>query len=240
MKKTLIIFFILLCTTTVFSQRRYKPSGTLNYEKVDAKWLHFGFTLGLNYMDLAVYNRADRATRADQVVFKPGFSVGIISSLRLSDNWDFRFTPGLEFGTREINYTKLPETDNYQETTVFADAVLVNFPIYFKYRSKRLNNYRPYLIGGFSYKIDMTSQKRLDPENNKFLLFKKNDFYLEFGAGIDFYLPYFKLSTELKLAIGLNDILNHQYDPKTPGYEEYTDAIRKINSKIITLCIHFE
>ena len=224
----------LLSLSTVFSQSRYKPESILNYQKVDQKWLHFGFTLGINNMDFAIFNSGLGDPRAEQVTFSPGFSVGIVSDLRLHENWSLRFLPGLEFGERTIRYSNLPQKK------VTSESVLVNLPVMLKYRAKRLNNYRPYLIGGASYKIDVQSQDALDPDNDMLIRLKSTDVYLELGAGVDFYLPYFKLATELKFAVGLRDILNHQHDVDNPGYEAYTDAIRRMNSKIITLAFHFE
>ncbi len=240
MRKIAFILLICLFSATAFSQRKYKPSDILNYQKVDAKWLHFGFTLGVNYMDLGIYNRADNEVRAEQVIFKPGFTVGIITDLRLNDNWNLRFMPGLEFGERVIKYTNLPESIFYENKEITSESVLINLPLLVKYRAKRINNYRPYIVGGASYKIDVQSQDKLDPEKKKFILLNTTDCYLELGAGIDFYLPYFKMSTEIRFAVGLTDILNHNHDKDNRGYEEYTDAIRKMNSKMISLVIHFE
>lgn len=234
MKKTFIILCFLCCFTSVFSQRRYKAESILNYQKVDQTWLHFGFTVGVNSMDFAIYNSGDGDARAEQVVFSPGFSVGIVSDLRLHEDWSLRFLPGLEFGQRTIKYSNLDVED------VNVESVLVNLPLLLKYRAKRLNNYRPYLIGGASFKIDVQSQDALDPDNDMLVRLKTSDLYAELGAGVDFYLPYFKLATELKFAVGLKDILNHEYDIDNPGYEEYTSAIKKMNSKIITLSFHFE
>jgi hypothetical protein len=234
LKKLLLILICLFSISPAFSQKRYKAEGMWNYQKVDQKWLHFGFTLGVNSMDFAIYNSGIGTPRAEQVSFSPGFSVGIVSDLRLHENWSLRFLPGLEFGERKIRYSNLP----VEEVTV--ESVLVNLPLLVKYRAKRLNNYRPYLIGGASYKIDVQSQDALDIEKNMLVRMKKSDYYLELGAGIDFYLPYFKLATELKFAVGLRDILNHKHDKENPGYEAYTDAIRGINSKVITLSFHFE
>lgn len=225
---------LILSFSSSFSQRRYKTESILNYQNVDQKWLHFGFTLGVNSMDFAIYNSGIGDARAEQVVFSPGFTVGIVSDLRLHENWSLRFLPGLEFGQRTITYSNL----DVEEVNV--ESVLVNLPLLLKYRARRLNNYRPYLIGGTSFKIDVQSQDALDPENDMLVRLKTSDLYLELGAGIDFYLPYFKLATELKFAIGLKDIINHEYDIDNPGFEAYTDTFRKVNSKIITLSFHFE
>lgn len=234
MKKLLLTFLCLACFASAFSQSRYKPESLLNYQKVDQKWLHFGFTLAINTMDFALYNSGIGDVRAEQVTFSPGFSVGIISDLRLHDNWNLRFLPGLEFGQRTIHYSNLP----VKKVTV--ESVMVNLPLLLKYRAKRLNNYRPYLIGGASYKFDVQAQDALDVDKDALIRLKKGDYYLEFGAGVDFYLPYFKLATELKFAVGLRDIINHKHDKENPGFEKYTNAIRGMNSKVITLSFHFE
>ena len=234
MKRILLISFCLLMIFSGFSQRKYKTESMLNYQKIDQKRLHFGFTLALNSMDFALYNSGVGDARAEQVIVSPGFSVGIVSDLQLHENWALRFLPGLEFGERIINYSGLPQI----ETKI--ESVLVNLPLQLKFRSKRINNYRPYLIGGASYKFDVQAQTSIDPNKDILIRLNQTDVYLEFGAGIDFYLPYFKLATELKLAIGMKDILNHEYDIENPGQEAYTDAIRKLNSKIVTLSFHFE
>lgn len=239
MKNLFLILLLSSFSVFAFSQERYKAESILNYQKVDQKWLHFGFTLALNSMDFAIYNSGIKNTageliNVEQRVFTTGFSVGIVTDLRLHENWSLRFLPGLEFGQRTIQYANL----DVEEVSV--ESVFVNFPFLLKYKARRLNNYRPYLIGGASFKIDVQAQESIDPENDILVRLKMPDVYAEFGAGIDFYLPYFKLATELKFSIGLRDILNHEYDIDNPDYEEYSDAIRKINSKIITLSFHFE
>ena len=233
MKKILYIFVFLFLTQGVKAQR-YKSSSLMNYQKVDQKRLHFGFTLGLNSMDFAVYNSGLGVARAEQVIFSPGFTVGIVSELRLHEDWSLRFLPGLEFGQRTLSFSNLPQPTSQIE------SVLVNLPLLIKYRARRINNYRPYLVAGGSFKIDVQSQKKLNPDEQMFIRLNNTDVYYELGAGVDFYLPYFKFSTEFKFSIGLKDILNHVYDVDNPGYEEYTDVIRRMNSKIITLSFHFE
>lgn len=218
-----------------FSQR-YREKRILNNQRVDERYLHFGFTLALNRMDFALANSNLTGINAEQVEFQTGFSVGMIGDLRLHKNWSFRFQPGLEFGSRNIYYQSSEE----EPKIVSIESVLVNFPFLFKYRSKRISNYRPYLIMGVNYKFDVQPHKRLKVDENVLIRLKQNDFCIEFGGGIDFYLPYFKLAAELKMSIGLLDILNHSLDVNNPGYEEYTQSIRDLKSNVVTLSFHFE
>ncbi|WP_164977371.1 type IX secretion/gliding motility protein PorT/SprT [Ancylomarina salipaludis] len=239
MKKSLVILLLLLSSGYIYSQGVYRPGGILNNQRIDQKRLHFGFTLGLNAMDYAIRNSAKDNIRAEQVTFSPGFSVGIISDLKLHEDFSLRFQPGLEFGQRTILYSddddlKTPANENILE------SVVINLPLLLKYRAKRLDNYRPYWVGGFSYKMDVQAPGHLDPENNVMVSLKPNFFCLELGAGIDFYLPYFKFATELKLSLGLQDILNHKLDPENPDADFYTYSINRMSSKVVTLSFHFE
>ena len=101
----------------------------------------------------------------------------------------------------------------------------------------RLNNVRPYLIGGINYRYDLAGKKEYDEEKPVYLRIRRSDMYVEFGTGLDFYLTYFKLSVELKLSDGLRDILVH--DPAT-RYPQFSNAIEKMRSQIWVLSFHFE
>jgi len=57
------------------------------------------------------------------------------------------------------------------------------------------------------------------------------------GAGLDFYLTYFKLSVELKLSNGIGNVL---VQAAAPGHPQYYNAIEKIKSQIWVLAFHFE
>ena len=249
MKNALIILLLLFSSNYLYSQGVYRSGRILSYQKVDQKRLHFGFTLGLNSMDYAIRNSAKDNTRAEQVTFLPGFSVGIVSDLKLHENFSLRFQPGLEFGERTISYSDLPEGTKLGEETTL-ESVVINLPFLLKYRAKRIDNFRPYLVGGFSYKMDVQAPSKLDINNdnvniddvndNVLVRLKPNYFCLEIGAGIDFYLPYFKFATELKFSLGLQDILNHKLDSENPDADLYTHSINRMSSKVVTLSFHFE
>ena len=63
------------------------------------------------------------------------------------------------------------------------------------------------------------------------------DLYYEVGAGLDFYLPYFKLSVELKMSNGMRDVLVKDSCSGTPGI---CNAIEKMKSQIWVISFHFE
>ena len=103
----------------------------------------------------------------------------------------------------------------------------------------RLNNSRPYLIGGLNFRYDLAGKKEFDDPgvngSESFIRLNKADLYYEVGAGIDFYLPYFKLTIEAKMSSGLRDVLNYNV-----GFPPYFNEIESLKSQIWVLSFHFE
>lgn len=219
----------------VATAQKAKPKNDLNY---DERLLHFGFSMGLNTMDFNVkMNPSDTNNWTAEVVsLKPGLNIQIVTDYRPTTYLDFRFLPGVSFGQRNLNF--------YDE-----DGVLVNdkqqlessfleFPLLIKAKGMRLNNSRPYLIGGVNFRYDLAAKKEYDEESDVYIRLRKADLYYEVGAGIDFYLPYFKLTIEAKMSNGLRDILVH--DEPHPYHPEYVNSIESLKSQMWILSFHFE
>ena len=201
----------------------------------DFKLLHFGFTVGFNTMDFRV-DHSDNAydsLYAEVSRLSPGFHIQIVSNLRLAKYFDLRFLPGISFGQRYLKY--IHNSEELSEMKL--ESSFIEFPLLLKYKAKRLNNYRPYLIGGLNVRIDMAARREHDEEDKIYIRLKTYDLYYEVGFGIDFYLPYFKLTSELKLAVGIRDVLNQEPDA---GYPHFTTAIDRLTSNLVFLSFHFE
>lgn len=207
-----------------------RAQGNLPY--VDDKLIHFGFSLGFNAMDFGVTPASD-SINARVSTLKPGFSVGIISDLRISRYLNLRFTPTLHFGERQLNYYPKSGLDSTNIT-----SIPITLPIYLKYSSERKGNYRPYLICGGGLAIDLATNK----ENP--VLLKPFNFFTEFGVGCDIYFSFFKLSPELKYSIGINDVFV-PLDQRDAGQisaekQRFSLAISKLTSRMLTLTFNFE
>ena len=64
---------------------------------------------------------------------------------------------------------------------------------------------------------------------------------LEIGVGVDIYLPFFKLIPELRFGFGLLDILKHNRpDLKDPTQLKYTESLKKVNTRLVSLVFYFE
>ncbi len=229
MKKLILV--ILLSVPILLSAQVKRPRNLSGY---DYKKLHFGFTIGLNTMDLGIKRSLNNDLRPDETRVEPGFQVSIVSDLRLSENLNLRFLPGISFGQRRISFYT---SDTILDTDMKIESSYLDFPLLLKYRAERLNNVRPYLIGGLDYRYDMAAKKGFDESSNVYIRLKPSDLYLEFGFGMDYYLTYFKLSTEIKVGIGMFNVL---VDEAAQGHPQYLNSIEKLNSYIVALCFHFE
>jgi hypothetical protein len=224
---TLILFPLLL------SAQVKRPQNLPGYD--DNKTLHFGFTVGLNTMDMGIGRSTVRTLNADITNVEPGFQVSIVSDLRLAENWNMRFLPGIAFGQRTMAFYSLDYDTLFHQMSI--ESSYLDFPLSFKYRAQRLNNYRPYMLGGLNFRYDLAAGKDFDTDKEIYIRFKPADIYLELGFGIDLYLMYFKFSPELKVSMGM---LNVMVDDPAEGQQKYTESISRLNSYIVSLCFHFE
>jgi hypothetical protein len=188
---------------------------TKNYRKFDRKLIHFGFMLGVNTADFSTryepnmlekYNTYSVSNRS-----QPGFQLGIISSMKLgTPSIRLRFIPSLSFQERVLEYTYLSEDPDDQFITEEQRVASTNldFPLLFKFRTLRYNNFAAYVIAGGQYTLDLQSQENVSQSYaDPFIKIFRDDFQGQVGAGVDFFLPYFKFGMELKLSHGIKNAL---------------------------------
>jgi hypothetical protein len=213
----------------------------------DDRPIHFGFSLGLNAMDYKITHSSyamQNGIFVDVKNLSPGINIHAIANLRLAEYFDLRALPGISFGERLISFSDLKNKDQliYNNGTEYkSNSAYIEMPLLLKYKSKRLNNFRPYLIGGGNCRYDLSVKSAYD-YNDQLLLIKPFDVYGEIGFGIDFYLVYFKFATEIKYSIGLTNILRRNDSSGQIPQEMavFTNSIDKINSHIVILSFHFE
>ncbi len=229
-KKITILLFLLI--PVLLTAQKAKPKNDSNY---DERLLHFGFSMGMNTMDFKILMNDESDLKAEVVAIKPGINIQIVTDFRPATYLDLRFLPGVSFGQRNINFYD-SEGVQWGETQVLESSFL-EFPLLLKAKGMRLNNSRPYVIGGLNFRYDLAGKKEYDDERPVYLRLKRADLYYEVGAGIDFYLPYFKLTIEAKMSNGLRDVLVHE---PAPGYPDYANSISSLRSQMWVLSFHFE
>lgn len=236
MKKFHIILFVSIISQTLFAQ----DDIALQYQAVDHKKIHFGFTIGFNTMDFDITPSmntfgADSAVLVPEINdLAPGFHVGIVSELRLNENFGLRFLPGIALGQRKILFY---DNDSKVVSEMKIESTYIDLPLTLKYKATRIDNTRPYLIGGVNIRNDMARNKEFNDDEGIYIKLKPFDIYYEIGAGIDFYLAYFKFSTEIKYSVGvLNVVSSDAYD----DYPQYANAIDSMHSRMFMVSLHFE
>lgn len=207
-----------------------------NQPYADLKWFHLGFHVGLHAQDLLLTNSGVTTNGetwfAEIPSYSPGFSVGVIGDLYLNPYFNLRLTPTIHFGDKKFIFR---EQSTGEEFTTNTRSTYLSFPLDIKYTALRLNNYRPYLIGGIYGSFDL-GRKKDNP-----ILLKGTDFGLEFGIGCDIYLPFFKLCPELKFCFGLLDLLEKdRASLNDRDLIKYTDALSKATSRMVVLTFNFE
>lgn len=234
-----ISVIILLFLSISASAQKQKPKNESWY---DEKLLHFGFSLGFNTMDFKITPSQQYLSQdslyAEVSVLNPGINIQIVTDLRPAKYMDIRFLPGVSFGQRVVRYYKDKELYNAQQRL---ESSFLEFPLLLKFKGDRLNNVRPYVITGLNYRYDLAAKKEYEEKEGNsepvYLRLKRPDLYYEVGAGMDFYLTYFKLSIELKMSNGFRDII---VDTPPPQHQEFRNAIDRMKSQIWVLAFHFE
>lgn len=236
MKKLIIIFLLGLFFQAGFAQ----DDIVLNYQGVDHKTLHFGFTIGFNTMDFKLTPSMNTFGPDSSVLIPeinnlvPGFHVAIVSNLRLNDNWDLRFLPGIALGQRKILFY---DNNKNVVSEMAIESTFIDLPLSLKYKATRINNTRPYLIGGINIRNDMARNKEFNEDEEIYIKLKPFDIYYEIGIGVDFYLAYFKFSTEIKYSVGVLNVVSPE---ASDDYPQYANSIDKLNSRMFMVSLHFE
>lgn len=189
MKYLLAIFFI-LCSIQFSSAQLFSKERVLNNENFDKARLSYGYYLGFNVYDYNFDYHTD--VKDIQVLKSTGFNVGLIGNIRINDYIDIRLEPGLVISRRELNYSKTyfsGITFEDKDLTRKIQSTFIHVPLLVKLSSKRINNIKPFLVGGISTALNLSSQQD-NPDDNSKKVFRvtKNNLYYELGIGIDLYL----------------------------------------------------
>ncbi len=213
--------------------------GVPNLPTFDKRAVHFGFLLGLNFLDYHVYNSGLRtfenggvARFAEVTTLDPGLVLGIVTDFRLCENLNLRVLPGISFGQRNLLFVD-EDGNRVGDAPVKIKSTFVECPFLLKYGAKRLHNVRPFIVGGATPRYDLAKDKQ------EHLRTRSLDIYANAGAGMDFYLTYFRFSVELRCDFGLTNI----YDTRLSEDIEdipYQQALRRLKSRWWGVVFYFE
>lgn len=241
-KRVWMVGLIAAMLMVAFPQRNFAQERKVqNRPYIDMRRWHYGFLFGIQMQDLEFVNNGyqhiletggEESWFADIPAYSPGFSVGILGELYMTEHLSLRFIPTMHFGDKRVVFHE-QYSGKEEEQTI--KSTYISVPINVKYSAQRFNNYRPYVVAGLAPMVDLTVKKQ------KALLTRRFDTALEVGMGCDLYLPFFKLIPEVKFCFGLMDLLvKDRSDLIDKNLLKFTQSLDGASSRMIVMTFYFE
>ena len=233
MRKVFFLVFLSLSSqlNAQFGKSLFSKDPIVNLENFDRQRVHWGYFLGFNSYDFKMdYKDPNKSI---DVLGQTGFNVGLVGNLRLHEYLDLRFEPGLYYAGRTLTYSGFSnDRDGIREVK----ATYIHFPLLLKFSSLRTGNVRPYLVGGVSTTLNLSSNSKSKDDNSeqKFRVKPWSQNY-ELGFGIDLYFEYFKFSPSIRGVFGFNDELIRDDDPNSP----WTGNIQSMKTRAVLINFTF-
>jgi hypothetical protein len=237
--RKIVAIILLVISTNVFAQRANRLFGKdpiINLENFQKQRMYFGFYLGFNSYDFKI----DYKTVGEdiQVEKSTGFNVGLVADLRLHEYVNLRFEPGLYYTKRDLQYPEsyFPTTPTYSDKLREVNSTYIHFPLLLKFSSLRTGNVRPYLLGGVSATLNLSSNAKSIDDNysDRFRVQPWTTNY-ELGFGIDIFSEYFIFSPSIRGVFGLSDELIRDNTLDSP----WTGNIESMKSRAVFINFTF-
>jgi len=151
--------------------------------------------------------------------------VGLIGDMRISKYINLRLEPGIYFTQRNLIFPRIgDEIAALREVK----STYIHLPLLLKFSTKRLNNWKPFIIGGVSTSLNLSSNEK-NPEDNSLGQFRTTRItnYFELGFGVDIYLYFFKFTPTIRGVFATSNELVPDNNPLST----YTSNLSAINSR---------
>lgn len=240
MRFYIIILFLLLSFNSIAQiESDTERRGIVNLPTYEYEKIHFGFLIGFNTLDYHIYNTGARTIENNETAIfcdikelNPGLNLGIVTDLRLCNDLNLRCLPGISFGQRDLTF--IDEFGQLIDSKPLRiKSTFIEVPLLLKYSAFRIKNAKPFVVCGNTLRYDLAKDKQ------NHLNMKSFDCYLDAGAGFDFYLPYFRLSIELRASFGLRNIYNDIISDELEDIP-YQQAIDCLKSRWYGITFYFE
>lgn len=232
--KLIVLALLLVPAVNAVAQRQTIK----NLPYYDQRLLHWGFCLGVNTPDITFTHTGSTEGEGWWAAcpdVNPAFFVGLMGDAAITEHLNVRVTPLLYFQERLVAFERTLPTQERERTTQALKTTYLELPVSLKVSTRRINNYRPYIVAGLQADLDMGHEKETP------IVFNRFDLGLHIGMGCDIYLPFFKLAPELRFNLGLLDMIDHQRKGlKDESLRPYTDAILSARNTGMSLIFWFE
>jgi hypothetical protein len=130
-----------------------------------------------------------------------------------------------------------PGFSNESDATRDLKSTYIYFPLLLKVSTRRLGNWKPFIIGGVYAALNLGSnEKSLDDNLSGTFRMKQKVYGYQLGFGIEFYTEYFKFSPSIRGVFALTDELVPDDDPNSP----WTGNIESLKTRGIFVNFTFE
>ena len=206
-----------------------------NLQNFDKRNVHFGYYVGFNQYNFKL-DYVNNPNKEILINEKTGLNVGLIADLRIKQNLNLRFEPGLYSNKSNIVFYERSSISTLSDTLRTIKSTYIHLPLLLKYSANRYKNVRPYITGGISTSFNLSSDQNKTEDNSSGVFrTKTNNFYYELGLGIDIYFQNFKFSPSLRGLFSLKNKLVPDLDPNSP----WTGNIKKMSTRGIFLNFSF-
>ena len=252
MRKNLLTAIALITATLVSAQFRPNSDREWNRTEQDEKKFSFGYYLGTNIMSYKVSPKAQNdhlpnATSDDDGVndhglvylqqeSKPGFSVGLMGKLRLTDNIAVKVEPGVHFAQRKLLF-QVRDFENPEIYEREVKSTYLDIPLLLNFTGDRWFNTRPYIQGGFGYTNNLQSNEDKEDDNGQGI-FRTNthNFNWQAEMGIEIYFKRFKLTPSVKGIF----FFNNELVPDKAETVGFANTLNSLQTRAVVFSLKFE
>lgn len=230
----LLLIFSLISSSTAFSQ----TSKILHQADYDAKPVRFGYFLGVTMSNYRIkHNQLFLSDANDAItsITSPidyGIKMGGLMNLNQGENFGVRILPTVAIYSKKLSVNQDPEAIPSREQAWF------ELPVLFRYKSLRRGNMRMNVFAGMrlgfeTNAINLAKKSKI----GKTAGIKNSDLSIEYGAGMELFRQFFKLSPEIHFSHGIKNLI----DPGV-GSTSITpiSVIDRLNSHAVTFYLFFE
>jgi hypothetical protein len=228
----LMLFGVITAHAQIFTPND-KVDNNPTFDKQRWSWGYFlgfnNYDLNFDYIDYVPSEATGKDFEVDRTI---GFNVGLIGNMRINDHLDLRLEPGVAFSRINFQFYKA-EPDSFREI----NNTYVHIPLLLKFSTTRINNFKPFVVGGLSTSINLSSNEN-NPDDNEEGQFrmKTSAYYYEIGFGIDLYMYYFKFTPSIRGVFGFSDEMVRDDNPNS----HYTSNVDKMSSRAIFINFTFQ
>lgn len=234
-KKIVFVIAVLLLQQQAYAQL-FSKERLANLETFDNRFLTWGYFLGFNQYDFKFeYNQQFQDDNTDILVENQiGFNVGLIGDMRINKYLNLRLEPGIYFTERDLIFPGFTEERDFLRNV---RSTYIHIPLLLKISTKRINNFKPFIVVGVSESFNLGSNEK-NPEDNSVGQFRmtRTTGYYELGFGVDLYMFYFKFTPSIRGVFASTDELVRDQDPLSP----WTSNISSMSTRGIFINFTFQ